>query len=280
MNKMTDTASLDMNTEDVSPKTFVDGTNTTIVRGDGTGHLMNGRQFVGTLLDNEFNEIGVWYEPQSNNYFRDATTLILPERTIAYGNWRTFTTAGLYQVRKLRTFMDAQLTPDKRTPEYQKAPDLMPLYVKNQQVSTKTLKVNLEGGDLTSEQGQSRNHPLKEQFNLAIDTALAELKSIGFEFVSNWYSRHYKEYNITYRGACVYNLAMSGSGSQEMVTFYMNETNLGERFVALPLHWPYRGTNTVHWAAYTKVGDFFLTFNLNFEKSKLYFDIGQDSDVG
>lgn len=244
--------------------------------GDNLGEIMDGRQFVGTLLDYEFNEVPVWYQPRNNTHFRGSSTLVIPDRTVAYGNWKVLSTNGKFHVRKLRAFLDKQLPPDRRTPDYKALKiEINPSELVKSVDTTIQPKtqVDLTGGTMKVTQDRRLwDDETSVLANEQIDMLLTQMHAAGFSFVRSYYSVHYAFYDAKLDSHVLFNLSTSRTKSIAEIENAL--AAISWNFQPLEYQWPSYNGVAPTWRGHTQLANGKrLVMALDYAKSTLTFDL-------
>jgi hypothetical protein len=288
------------NTEQANLGAAADGT--VITKGDAVGQIMNGRQYVGTLYDSEFNEIQVWYQPVNNQYFRGASANTIGDRTIAYGNWSYLTTAGMAHVRKLKAFMDKMLPPERRDPDYHSLRQEIPVNSlipsrDDAPVFAGPLKNKLEGGNpgvgkqradgtggvvgVPGAVVQNRRRWDDQDARAAnelITDLWVQLKAVGFsqnELQTNYYTEWFQDFSIRLDDRVLYNYSMSHLRAQNEVSEALDAINWPlSQFEPAEFQFPVLLGGDPSWLAFAPLpSGARLAFRLDYSASKLTFKI-------
>lgn len=270
-------------------------------KGDQVGQVMNGRQYVGNLLDSENQEYQVWFQPANNQYFRGMSVHLIGDRTIAYGNWSYLTTAGKYHVRKLRAFMDRMLPEDRRTPDYHLLRPELPVndFIKSRMdvVTVGPFKNVLEGGNpgvapqradgtggipgIPGQMVQNRRRWGDQDANEAtalISDLWVQLQGAGFsknEFLGHYYTEWFQEYDIRLDDRVLYNYSMSHLRAQNEISGALDCIDWAlSKFEPAAFQFPVLLGGDPTWLAFAPLpSGAKLAFRLDYSKSKLTFKI-------
>lgn len=189
--------------------------------GNQVGQIMDGRQYVGQMLDENGNEFDVWHNARNNTFFRGTSTLIIPDRTIAYGYWKNMSANGMLFVRKLRAFMDKMLTPDQRVPDYTFFETEIPHHPINKQVALydgKSHTLDLTGGNpLVRQNERFSDNVVAKVANEVIDHFVRVMESVGFSFKSHYYSKSFRLFDTKYQDHALMNQTTSMSKNIALV---------------------------------------------------------------